>query len=209
MMIALVPAALMAADSGEAMLRPYGAAWVNGTAVEQPATIFSGDLVQTGAKSALKIRSTGSSVTVLAESLVNFAGGSVQVQHGSVRLATSKSMFASAGMITATPASNAWTEFEFAHVGDTVQIIAVKGDLLIGDGTQTTTLPQGQQSTQKDSSDTPAKPDEPVPPAKKKKKKAAVIVLVAAGAGAAATAAAVAVALNSAGAPRTISPVTP
>jgi hypothetical protein len=210
MMIASFPASLMAADSGAGMVRPYGAAWLNGVAVEQSSTIFPGDLVQTSSKSALDIRSSGSSVTVLSDSVVKFAGDAVQVERGGVKLVTSKGMFASAGIITATPASNAWTEFQLTHVDGAVQILALKGDLQISDGTQTTTLPQGQQATQKDSDDkTAAAPDSgAIPPVKGRRKKKAAVIILAAG-GAAATGGAVAWALSSGGSPRVISPITP
>jgi hypothetical protein len=209
MMVILVPASLMAADSGAAMARPYGPAWLNGTGVQQSSAIFPGDLVQTSSSAALKIRASGSSVTVLSDSLVKFEGAAVSVEHGSVQMMTSKGMFARAGIITATPASSAWTEFELNHADGAVRIVALKGDLQISDGSQTTTLPQGQQTTQKDSTYTQTTPAQPgaVPPAKKKKKKAAIIIAVAGGGAAAAIAGAVA--LASAGTPRTISPITP
>ena len=202
MMIVFVPASLMAADSGVAMVRPYGTSWLNGTAVEQSSTIFPGDLVQTSFASAMKIRSSGSSVTVLPDSLVKFEGGAVSVEHGGVKLATSKSMFARAGIVTATPASSAWTEFELTDVDGTVQIVALKGDLQISDGSWTTTLSEGQQATQKDSDETQSKKDQ----AKKKKRIKPAYIVVAA-VGASATAGAVYLALESTS--TAISPVTP
>jgi hypothetical protein len=209
MMVALLPASLMAADSGAAMVRPYGSAWLNGTAVEQPSTVFPGDLVQTSSTSALKIRSSGSSVTVLSDTLVKFEGSAISVEHGGVKLATSKGMIARAGIVTATPASSAWTEFELTHVDGMVRIAALKGDLQISDGSQTTTLPQGQQSTQKDSDDQ-TKQDQkgPAPAAKNNRKKVAIILWTVGGAAAAGGIAWGLEAANS-GSPRPISPITP
>jgi len=212
MMIVSVPASLFAADSGAAsgaaMVRPYGAAWLNGTSVQQASAIFPGDLVQTGDRAALKIRTSGSSVTVLSDSLVKFDGAAVGVEQGSVQMFTSKGMLAHAGIVTATPASSAWTEFQLTHVNGMVTIVALKGDLQVSDGSQTTTVPQGQQTTQKDSDETAQQPvPGAVPPAKKRKKKAIIILASAGAAGGGAVAAAVA--LSGAGAPRVISPVTP
>lgn len=210
MMIVSVPGSLFAADSGAAMVRPYGPAWLNGTGVQQASAIFPGDLVQTGDNAALKIRTSGSSVTVLSDSLVKFDGGAVAVEQGSVQMFTSKGMLAHAGMITATPASSAWTEFELTHVNGMVTIVALKGDVLVSDGSQTTNLPQGQQATQKDSDET-AQQSVPgaVPPAKKKKKKAIIILASAGGAAGVAAGTAVALSSASAGAPRVISPIAP
>jgi hypothetical protein len=58
-------------------------------------------------------------------------------------------MFARAGIVTAIPVSSAPTEFELTDVNGAVQIVALKGDLQISDGSQTMTLRQGQQATQK------------------------------------------------------------
>lgn len=212
MMIVSVPGTLFAADSavasGAAMVRPYGTAWLNGTGVQQASAIFPGDLVQTGDQAAVKIRTSGSSVTVLSDSLVKFDGGAVGVEQGSVQMYTSKGMLAHAGIVIATPASSAWTEFALTHLNGMVTIMALKGDLQVSDGSQTTTVPQGQQTTQKDSNETAQQPAPgAVPPAKKRKKKA-IIILASAGA-VGGGAAAAAVALSGAGAPRVISPVTP
>jgi len=156
-MIALVPTALMADGSGVGTVHPYGTAWLNGAAVEQSSPIFPGDLVQTNSDSALKISSSGSSVTVLSDSLVKFEGGAVSVQHGGVKLVTSKSMSARAGSVTAAPASTGWTEFEMSDVNGTVQVVALKGDLQIRNGSRTTILSQGQQAIQVDSNATQSK----------------------------------------------------
>jgi hypothetical protein len=86
--------------------------------------------------------------------VVKFKSDAVSVEHGEVRLVTSKGMPAHAGIVTVAPSSSAWTEFQLTDVGRTVQIVALKGDLQISDGSQTTTLPQGQQTAQKDSDDT-------------------------------------------------------
>jgi hypothetical protein len=208
MMVILVPASLMAADSGTAMARPYGPAWLNGTSVQQSSAVFPGDLIQTGSSAAFKIRAAGSSVTVLADTLVKFDSGAVSLERGSVQMLTSKGMFARAGIVTATPASSSWTEFQLTRGDGTVRIVAVKGDLQITDGSQSTTLPQGQETTQKDSEQTPSQPQTtPVPAAKKKK--GATILAVAGVAAAGAVIGVVATSIAGAGNPRAISPVAP
>ena len=210
MMIVFVPASLMAADSGVGMVRPYGTAWLNGAAVEQSSAIFPGDLVQTSSASAMKIRSSGSSVTVLPDSLVKFEGGAVSVEHGGVKLATSKSMVARAGIVTATPASSARTEFELTDVDGTVQIVALKGDLQISNGSVTTTLSEGEQATQQDSDKTEStnrsekKQSAPAPAAKKR-----TVAFIVAAADAAAVGGLALGMAELAPSSRVISPVTP
>src|SRR5271167_4923921 len=84
-LVVLFPVALFAADSNAAMLHTNGAAWVNGTHVPRSASaIFSGDLLQTRSDSVANINEPGASITVLADSLVQFDPASVRIEHGVV-----------------------------------------------------------------------------------------------------------------------------
>ena len=148
MMIAAVPASLSAADSNPAMLYAKGTTWINGSSVPRTSAVFPGDLVQTKSDAVASINASGSNVVVLADSLVKFDGPSLALEHGSLKVATSKGMSTSSGDITVTPASNAWTEFEMKQGADgTVQIIAQQGDVNVNNGSSTSTLSQGQQTT--------------------------------------------------------------
>ena len=160
---------LFAADSGAAMLYTHGAAWLNGTRPPASSAIFTGDLVQTRSDSGANINAPGSSITVLGDSLVQFEGSSLKVEHGSVAVSTSKGVATTAGDVRVAPASSAWTEFNVTDVDGTVKIAANKGDLLITDDSGTVTLAQGQQTTRDEQSDQSTDTDKD----KKKKKRAA------------------------------------
>jgi hypothetical protein len=148
------PASMFGADSGAAaMLYTHGAAWLNGAHVPASSAIFTGDLVQTRSDSGANINAPGSSITVLGDSLVQFEGASLKVEHGSVAVATSKGVATTAGDVRVAPASDAWTEFNVTDVDGTVRIAANKGDLTITDQSGTTTLPQGQQTMRDEQSD--------------------------------------------------------
>ncbi len=152
MMIAVFPLSLVAADTGAAMLYAKGTVWINGSTVPRSSAIFPGDLVQTKPDSVANINATGSSVMILADSLVKFEGDAVSVEHGSVSVATAKGMVTRAGDVTVAPASSAWTEFEVTDVNGTVQIVARKGDVSISDGSgSSSTLPQREQTTRDES----------------------------------------------------------
>ena len=152
-LLLVFPASLFAADSGAAMLYATGAAWVNGSHVPNASAIFAGDLVQTRSDAAANINAPGSSITVLGDSLVQFDGASLKVEHGGVAISTSKGVAASAGDVKVAPASNSWTEFNMTDVDGTVKIAARKGDLSITDDNGTTTLAQGQETTRDEQSD--------------------------------------------------------
>lgn len=151
MLLAVMPASLLGADSGAAMLYAKGTVWINGTNVPQSSAVFPGDLVQTKPDGLVRINATGSTVVILSDSLVKYEGSGVSVEHGAVSVATTKGMSTRAGEVVVTPRSTGWTEFEVRDVNGTVEIMARKGDVSISDGAQTTTLPQGQQTTRDDS----------------------------------------------------------
>jgi hypothetical protein len=179
-LLILFPCSLFAADTNAAMLQinSNGAAWVNGAHVPRSsAAIFSGDLLQTRSDSIANINEPGSSITVLADSLIEFQGSSIDIQHGGVTVSTSKGVAATAGDVKVTPASNAWTEFNVTDVDGTVRIVARKGDLTINDGKGVMTLAQGQDTTRDESSGTADN-------GKKKNKKKAAGATPAAGGGA-------------------------
>jgi hypothetical protein len=94
------------------MLYTNGAAWLNGSEVPKSAAVFSGDMLQTRPDSTASIQSNGSSVMVLADSLVKFEEPAVELEHGAVRVTTSRGLAARAGDVTVKPAANTWTEFQ-------------------------------------------------------------------------------------------------
>ncbi len=170
----LLPGQLLAADSASAMLYANGAAWVNGSTVPKSAAVFVGDLVQTRPDSTAHLSTSGSSVMVLADSLVKFEGPAVEIEHGAVRVSTAQGLATRAGEVTVKPAGSSWTEFQVTDVDGQVQIVATKGDLTIQDQQGTTTIQEGQQTTRDDTSN---------PEQKKKKRRRGTGAATAAGGG--------------------------
>jgi hypothetical protein len=160
-MVVVVPAALLAADSGAAMLYSNGTARVNGSTLPRSSAIFPGDLVETTADSVAKINAVGTSLMVLSDSQVRFEGHAVQLEQGGVAVSTSQGMAARAGEVTVTPKGSVWTQFDVSSMDGQIQVTAQKGDVTISDGAGTTTLAQGQQTTREESQ----------PPENEKKKK--------------------------------------
>jgi hypothetical protein len=151
MMVIILPAALMAADLPGAMLYSHGTALLNGNSIARSSAIFSGDLVQTNGDSVANINATGSSVLVMNDSLVQYEGSALKLEHGGITVSTSKLLAAHAGDVKVTPAASSWTEFDVRDVDGRVQIVARKGNLTISDDTGTSTLAEGQETTRDDS----------------------------------------------------------
>ena len=148
------PVLVFGADTGAAMLYTNGTAWVNGAHVPRASSsIFSGDLLQTRSDSVANINSAGSTITVFSDSLVQFEGSSLRIDHGGVTVATSKGVGTTVGDVRVLPSSNSWTEFNVIDLDGTVRIAARTGDVTVSDGTGTVTLAQGQETTREESSD--------------------------------------------------------
>lgn len=150
-MIAVLPAALLAADSGGAMLYGKGTVWLNNSPLPRSSAIFPGDVIRTERDSAANFNASGASVIIQNDSIVKFEGTSVSLEHGSVSVTTSTRMAVRAFEVTVAPLSYAWAEFEVTDVDGTVQIVSRKGALNIECGKDTVTLPEGQQATREES----------------------------------------------------------
>ena len=154
-MVVVFPASLFAADQPGAMLYSHGTALLNGNSISRSSAIFTGDLVQTNADSVANINATGSSVLVLNDSLVEYQGSTLKLEHGGVTISTSKLMATRgrrSNSIASSPMPGPNLRSEMWIVP--VQIAARKGDLTISDDSGTTTLAQGQETTRDDSQQT-------------------------------------------------------
>ncbi len=169
-MVMIFPVGLFAADQPAAMLYSHGTASLNGNTIARSSAIFSGDLIQTNADSVANINVTGSSVLVLNESLVQYEGSTLNLEHGGVAISTSKLLATLAGGVNVSPVATVWTEFEVRDVDGKVRIVARKGDLTISDSTGTTRLAQGQETTRDESQ---SQDDSQAQKGGKKKKKGA------------------------------------
>jgi hypothetical protein len=157
-MILAFPASLFGGEAAPAaMLYSRGGTVLNGTTVPRSSALFSGDLVQTSADSVANINATGSTVLVLNETVLQYEGDFLKLEHGGITVSTSKSMSAQAGEVRIAPAKSVLTEFEVRDVDGRVLIAARKGDLTISDQDGTTTLAQGQETTKDEESSATSK----------------------------------------------------
>ena len=152
LMLAIFPCTLFAADQPAAMVYTHGTALLNSTVIPTSSALFPGDLVETNAESVANINATGSTILVLNNSIVQYEGSSITIEHGAVTVSTSKSLATRAEDFRISPVSSSLTEFEVRDVDGKVRISARKGDLTITDDSGvTTTLAQGQETTREES----------------------------------------------------------
>jgi hypothetical protein len=154
LMVVLLPLSLLAAEPG-AMVYVSGSTSVNGTLVPHSSAVLPGDVVRTTSASQANLTTAGVSVTIFQNSALRFEGNGLSLEDGSVNIGTAKrGMGTRAGIITVTPASEGWTEFEMSHRNGAVQIVAKKGNVNVSSGAETVLLAQGQSETRDDSATT-------------------------------------------------------
>ena len=132
-----------------AMLQATGSVRVNGNGVLSSTAVFLGDSVQTQNDSLADITAEGTSVLVMPNSSVKFQGKTVEVDQGEVVVATSKGVSTIADELTITPAAQKQSKYEVSQDEEFVTIAAQQGDVTVNDGQASSTVPEGQQTTQK------------------------------------------------------------
>ncbi|HLX76130.1 MAG TPA: hypothetical protein VKR26_15390 [Terriglobales bacterium] len=149
-MLLLAPTVLFAANS--AMLTVSDSESSTGANnVLRSSALFVGDTVATRPDSVASINAEGSMVLVLADSSIQFEGNSVNMGHGGVVVTTSQAMAVRAGKLTIAPVAQRAAKFEVSDADGVIQIAAREGALAINDGSSTTILQQGQETTRPDS----------------------------------------------------------
>src|SRR5579863_9597298 len=163
-MLLLAPTVLFAANS--AMLTVSDSESSTGANnVLRSSALFVGDTVATRPDSVASINAEGSMVLVLADSSIQFEGNSVNMGHGGVVVTTSQAMAVRAGKLTIAPVAQRAAKFEVSDADGVIQIAAREGALAINDGSSTTILQQGQETTRQDSDQSEGpKKDKGAPP---------------------------------------------
>jgi hypothetical protein len=170
-MIVILPTSLMAQNSARAMLHDDGGVWLNGNPAPNSSAIFLHDLVQTQKGNWAKIDADGSTVTVQPETIVQFEGDELVLDHGSLQLNTSRGMKVRVNCITVIPLTQDWNRYDVTDVDGRVMVVAHQNDVRIhyqGAATRLSkqarssdvTVHQGEQVTREERCGAPARPAE-------------------------------------------------
>lgn len=130
-MIVVVPASLMAQASGGAMLHSDGGVWLNGNPAPNSSAIFPHDLVQTQKENKAKIDADGSAATVQADTIVQFDGDELVLDHGGLEVNTSRGMRVRVNCMTVIPLTQELTRYEVSDVDGRMTVVADQNDLKI------------------------------------------------------------------------------
>jgi len=130
-MAVVLPTSLMAQDSARAMLHNDGGAWVNGNPAPESSAIFKHDLVQTQKENRARIDADGSTVTVERETIVQFEGDELILEHGSVQVNTRRGMRVRVNCVTVSPPAQQSARYDVTDVDGRVLVLAHQNDVKI------------------------------------------------------------------------------
>jgi hypothetical protein len=132
-MIAILPVSLLAQDTSAAMLRSNGiGTLVNKNPAPASTALFSNDLIETRKNAAARIEASGSTADISPETIVQFEGNELVLEHGSLSVDTSRGLRVRVGCVTVTPVNDAeWTHYDVTDLDGKVTVSALKKDVNI------------------------------------------------------------------------------
>jgi len=145
-MLLLFPASTLMAETQAAMVMVSGIAALNGTAMAGTTTVFSGDLLETGANSQLTINAKGSTILIGANSRVHYFGDSIDLDSGSTQVNTSQKLQVQTETIKIEPNSTS-AKFRVDRAPRTVVIAALEKEIRVDNNGESTVVPQGTTVT--------------------------------------------------------------
>jgi hypothetical protein len=133
-MIVVAPVSLTAQTTDRTLrglLHNDGGTWLNGAPAPATTAIFADSLVQTQAGYSARINAEGSTALIGPETVMQFQGSELALDHGSLQLDTAREMKVLIGCVSVTPTSSDRTQFNVTDVDGRVKIVAVKNDVKI------------------------------------------------------------------------------
>jgi hypothetical protein len=132
--IAGLAVSLSAQDSGGAILRSDGGVALNRNPAPPSSAIFPDDLIQTQSQAQATINASKSTATVGPDTIVQFEGNVLNLDHGTLLVNTSNGMTVRVGCISITPVNiEEWTQYDVTDTDGKVTVNAYKNDVNIDD----------------------------------------------------------------------------
>lgn len=160
-MIVILPMSLTAQETTGAMLHHGGGVWVNGNTAPDSTAILLHDSVQTQKDHTATIDADGSTVMVQPDTVVQFEGDELVLDHGTLQINTSRGMKVRVNCVTIIPVNHELTRYEVVDVDGRVKVSALENDVNIqrksGDArrpkpgeSENVTVRQGEQATREE-----------------------------------------------------------
>ena len=133
LMAAILPFSLLADDAAAAMLYSNGiGVLINKNLAPASAALFSHDLVETQKEAIARIEASGSIADINPETIVQFNGDELVLEHGNLSVNTSRGLRVRVGCLIVRPVNNTeWTHYDVADLDGKVTVSALKSDVNI------------------------------------------------------------------------------
>lgn len=128
-----LPVSLDAQETAAAILRSSGSGvLVNNNPVPTSIALFQDDLIETPKNAVARIELSGSTADVHGDTVVQFEGDELVLDHGSLSVSTTKGLRVRVGCLSVTPVNlSQWTQYNVMDVDGKVTVNAAKSDVYI------------------------------------------------------------------------------
>ncbi|HKV79155.1 MAG TPA: hypothetical protein VJP02_13495 [Candidatus Sulfotelmatobacter sp.] len=132
-MAVILPVSLAADETAAAILRSSGSGvLVNKSPAPTSIALFPDDLVETPKNAVARIEVSGSTADINSDTVVQFEGDELVLDHGSLSVSTTKGLRVRVGCLTVTPVNvSQRTQYEVLDVDGKVTVNATKSDVYI------------------------------------------------------------------------------
>jgi hypothetical protein len=113
------------------MLHTNGGVWLNGNPSPHSSAIFLHDLVQTQKESWAKITTDGSTATIHPDTIVEFDGNELVLEHGRLEVDTLRGMRVRVNCMTVIPLTQEWTRYDVTDVDGRMTVVTYENDVKI------------------------------------------------------------------------------
>jgi hypothetical protein len=149
-MIAILPASLMADDSGAAMLRSNPGVLLNKNSAPTASALFPDDIIETQKEAVARIEAAGSTADINPDTMVQFEADELVLEHGSLSVNTNRGLRVRVGCVTVTPVNadlpNEWTNYNVTDLDGKVTVSALRNDVYMS--SRSSNRPQVRESAQ-------------------------------------------------------------
>jgi hypothetical protein len=132
-MAVILPASLAADETAAAMLRSSGSGvLINGNPAPTSIALFPNDLIETPHNAVARIELSGSTADINADTVMQFEGDELVLDHGSLSVSTTRGLRVRVGCVTITPVNRSQlTQYDVSDVNGKVTVNAAKSDVYI------------------------------------------------------------------------------
>ena len=134
-MSVILPVSLFAQENAAAMLRSSGTGvLVNKNSSPESIALFPDDLIETPKSVVARLEITGSAADIGPETMVQFEGDELALDHGNVSVNTTRGLRVRVGCLTVTPVNlSERTQYDVSDLDGRVTVNAAKNDVYIDD----------------------------------------------------------------------------